>query len=165
MDHPSIEQRYTESAGRYLEDFAVGDVYHHSPGRTVTQYDNAAFTLLTMNTHPLHFDEEYAARTEFGKPLVASPLTVSIVLGMTVSDVSQKAVANLGWKEIRLPAPVFHGDTLYSSTEVLDKRESKSRSNAGVVYVMTEGVNQHGTVVCSFERQMLIAKRPAGSPD
>lgn len=163
MEHPSIEQRYKDAGGRYLEDFTVGDVYHHSPGRTVTEYDNASFTLLTMNTHPLHFDDEYAARTEFGKPLVASPLTVAIVLGMTVSDVSQKAIANLGWKEIKLTAPVFHGDTLYASTEVIDKRESKSRPNAGVVYVLTEGVNQHGTVVCTFERQMLVPRRPVDS--
>lgn len=165
MEHPSIEQRYRESPGRYLEDFTVGDVYHHTPGRTITQYDNAAFTLLTMNTHPLHFDDEYAAQTEFGKPLVASPLTVAIVLGMTVSDVSQKAIANLGWKEIRMTAPVFHGDTLYSSTEVLDKRDSKSRPDAGVVSVLTEGVNQDGTIVCTFERQMLVPRRPTVTQD
>jgi itaconyl-CoA hydratase len=114
-----------------------------------------------MNTHPLHFDEEYAAATEFGKPLVASPLTVAIVVGMSVSDVSAKAIANLGWKDIKLTKPVFPGDTLYANTEVLAKRESKSRPNAGIVTVLTRGVNQHDVEVCVFERQMLVPKKPA----
>ena len=131
------------------------------PGRTITQQDNAWFTLLTMNTHPLHFDEEYAKETEFGRPLVASPLTVAILVGMSVSDVSERAIANLGWKEIRLTAPVFPGDTLYAESEVIDKRESKSRPNAGIVSVRTTGTNQDGTVVCVFDRTMLIPKKPA----
>ena len=105
-------QRYRETFGRSYEDFAVGDVYEHRPGRTITQADNTWFTLLTMNTHPLHFDEEYAKATEFGRCLVASPLTVAMLVGMSVTDVSQKAIANLGWKEIKLIAPVFPGDTL-----------------------------------------------------
>jgi len=113
-----------------------------------------------MNTHPLHFDEEYAATTEFGRPLIASPLTVAVVVGMSVSDVSAKAIANLGWKEIKLPNPVFPGDTLYANSEVLDKRESKSRPNAGIVSVLTKGINQDNAEVCVFERQMLIPKRP-----
>ena len=99
--------RYRESYGRYLEDFRVGDVYEHRPGRTITQYDNTAFTLLTMNQHPLHFDEEYAAKSEFGKPLVNSCLTLSIVAGMSVSDVSQKTIANLGWDKVKMPEPCF----------------------------------------------------------
>ena len=152
-------QRYRESFGRYYEDFVVGDVYEHRPGRTITETDNTWFTLLTMNTHPLHFDVEYAKHSEFGKPLVASPLTVAILVGMSVSDVSQKAIANLGWKEIRLTAPVFCGDTLTSESEVLDKRESKSRPNAGIVTVKTRGFKQDGTLVCDFERTMLIARR------
>jgi itaconyl-CoA hydratase len=152
-------QRYRESFGRSYEDFAVGDVYEHRPGRTITQADNTWFTLLTMNTHPLHFDEEYAKATEFGRCLVASPLTVAMLVGMSVTDVSQKAIANLGWREIRLPAPVFAGDTLYAESEVLEKRESKSRPEAGLVTVRTTGRNQDGTVVCTFERTILVAKR------
>jgi len=152
-------QRYRETFGRSYEDFAVGDVYEHRPGRTITQADNTWFTLLTMNTHPLHFDEEYAKATEFGRCLVASPLTVAILVGMSVSDVSQKAIANLGWREIRLPAPVFAGDTLYAESEVLDKRESKSRPDAGLVTVRTTGRKQDGTVVCTFERTILVAKQ------
>ena len=152
-------QRHRETFGRSYEDFAVGDVYEHRPGRTITQADNTWFTLLTMNTHPLHFDEEYAKATEFGRCLVASPLTVAILVGMSVTDVSQKAIANLGWREIRLPAPVFAGDTLYAESEVLEKRESKSRPEAGLVTVRTTGRNQDGTVVCTFERTILVAKR------
>ena len=152
-------QRYRETFGRSYEDFAVGDVYEHRPGRTITQADNTWFTLLTMNTHPLHFDEEYAKATEFGRCLVASPLTVAILVGMSVTDVSQKAIANLGWREIRLPAPVFAGDTLYAESEVLEKRESKSRPEAGLVTVRTTGRNQGGTIVCTFERTILVARR------
>ena len=111
---------YRESFGRYYEDFQVGDVYQHRPGRTVTQYDNISFTLLTMNTHPLHFDEEYAKHSEFGRCIVCSPLTVALMVGMSVSDVSQKAIANLGWTDIRLTHPLYAGDTLYSQSEVLD---------------------------------------------
>ena len=152
-------QRHRETFGRSYEDFTVGDVYEHRPGRTITQADNTWFTLLTMNTHPLHFDEEYAKATEFGRCLVASPLTVAILVGMSVTDVSQKAIANLGWREIRLPAPVFAGDTLYAESEVLEKRESASRPEAGIVTVRTTGRNQHGTVVCTFDRTVLVAKR------
>lgn len=152
-------QRYRASPGRYYDDFVVGDVYEHRPGRTVSQQDNAWFTLLTMNTHPLHFDEEYASTTEFGRPLIASPLTLAILVGMSVSDVSQRAIANLGWKEIALTHPVFPGDTLYAETKVLEKRESKSRPNAGIVTVHTVGRNQDGVEVCTFERSMLIPKR------
>jgi acyl dehydratase len=152
-------QRYRETFGRSYEDFAVGDVYEHRPGRTITQADNTWFTLLTMNTHPLHFDEEYAKATEFGRCLVASPLTLAVLVGMSVTDVSQKAIANLGWREIRLPAPVFAGDTLYAESEVLEKRESKSRPEAGLVTVRTTGRKQDGTVVCTFERTILVAKR------
>jgi acyl dehydratase len=112
-----------------------------------------------MNTHPLHFDEEYAKATEFGRCLVASPLTLAILVGMSVTDVSQKAIANLGWREIRLPAPVFAGDTLYAESEVLEMRESKSRPDAGLVTVRTIGRKQDETVVCTFERTILVARR------
>ncbi|MEK9721950.1 MAG: MaoC family dehydratase [Rhodospirillaceae bacterium] len=151
--------RYRESYGRYLEDFQVGDVYEHRPGRTVTEADNTWFTLLTMNQHPVHFDAEYAAKSEFGKPLVNSCLTLSIVTGMTVSDTSQKAIANLGWTDIKMPAPVFVGDTLYAESEVLDKRESKSRPTQGIVTIRTVGKKQDGTVVMTYERAMLVPKR------
>ncbi len=151
--------RYRESFGRYYEDFNVGDIYEHRPGRTITETDNTWFTLLTMNTHPLHFDAEYAKNSEFGRCIVASPLTVAILVGMSVSDVSQKAIANMGWTDIRMTAPVFAGDTLTSESEVLGKRESKSRPTAGLVTVKTRGFNQSGVLVCDFERTILIAKR------
>ncbi len=156
-------QRFRAASGRYFEEFTLGDVYEHQPGRTVSQQDNAWFSLLTMNQHPLHCDEDYAKTTEFGRPLIASPLTLAILVGMSVADVSQKAIANLGWKEIALTHPVFPGDTLYASSEVIGRRESKSRPNAGIVTVRTTGRNQHGTEVCVFERSMLIPKRPAGA--
>jgi len=151
--------RYRESYGRYLEDFRVGDVYEHRPGRTISETDNTWFTLLTMNQHPLHFDQEYAAKSEFGKPLVNSCLTLSIVAGMSVSDVSQKTIANLGWDKVRMPAPVFNGDTLYAESEVLAIRESRSRPTQGVVTIRTTGSKADGTEVISFERTMLIPKR------
>ena len=151
--------RYRETYGRYYEDFAVGDVYEHRPGRTITEYDNISFTLLTMNTHPLHFDSEYAKHSEFGKPLVNSALTLAIVAGMSVSDTSQKAIANLGWNDIRLTAPVFAGDTIYAESEVLEKRESKSRPNQGIVTIRTTGKKADGTVFMTYERSMLIPKR------
>ncbi|WP_372070016.1 MaoC family dehydratase (plasmid) [Tistrella mobilis] len=153
------ENRYRESFGRYFEDFSVGDIYEHRPKRTITQNDNIWFTLLTMNTHPMHFDEEFAKHSEFGQCIVCSPFTVALLVGMSVTDVSQKAIANLGWKEIKLTHPVFAGDTLEAESEVLDKRESKSRPNAGIVTVRTRGMNQNGKVVCEFDRTMLIAKK------
>jgi len=124
-------QRFRASYGRYLEDFTVGDIYEHRPGRTITDTDNIQFSLMTMNFHPMHCDAAFAAKSEFGRPLVNSGLTLAIVLGMTVNDVSGKAIANLGWKEIKLTAPVFPGDTLYAESEVLEKRESKSRPTQG----------------------------------
>jgi acyl dehydratase len=153
------ERTYRESFGRYFEDFKVGDLYQHRPGRTITQYDNISFTLLTMNTHPMHFDEEYAKHSEFGRCIVCSPLTVALMVGMSVTDVSQKAIANLGWTDIKLTHPLFAGDTLYAESEVLDKRESKSRPDAGIVSVRTVGLNQEGVKVCEFNRTMLIMKR------
>ena len=146
-------------AGRYFEDFTVGETYKHWPGRTITATDNTWFTLLTMNQHPIHFDEEYARHTEFGKPLVNSALTLAIVAGMSVADVSQKAIANLGWTDIKLTHPLFAGDTLYAESEVLDKRESKSRPGAALVGVKTVGLNQDGVKVCEFNRTMLVMKR------
>lgn len=162
MSHAAIATgpgRYRESFGRHYEDFIVGDVYEHRPGRTITQADNTWFTLLTMNTHPLHFDEVYAKASEFGRCVVASPLTLAMLVGMSVTDVSQKAIANLGWRDIRMSAPVFAGDTLYAESTVLEKRESRSRPTAGLVTVRTIGRNQAGIEVCSFERTILVAKR------
>lgn len=157
--------RFRESFGRYFEDFAIGDIYEHRPGRTITETDNTWFTLLTMNTHPMHFDSEFAAQSEFGKCIVCSPFTVALMVGMSVSDVSQKAIANLGWDDIRLTAPLFVGDTLYAESEVLEKRESESRPNQGIVTIKTLGHNQDGVLVCSFVRKMLVPKRGHGVED
>jgi acyl dehydratase len=153
------EKRYRESYGRYLEDFVVGDVYEHRPGRTITETDNTWFTLLTMNQHPLHFDKEYGSNSEFGQVVVNSCLTLSLVTGMSVSDVSQKTVANLGWNNVRLTAPLFVGDTLYAESEVLEIRESKSRPNQGIVNIRSRGLKADGTEVINFERAMLIPTR------
>lgn len=158
-------QRYRESYGRYFEEFEVGDVYEHRPGRTISETDNTWFTLLTMNTHPLHFDKEYAQHSEFGQLLVNSALTLSIVVGMSVSDTSQKAIANLGWTNIAMPAPVFVGDTLTSESQVTEKRPSKSRPNQGLVSIETRGFKQDGTMVISFARTMLIPFRGHGVDD
>ena len=151
--------RYRESCGRYFEDFKIGDVYEHRPGRTINETDNTWFTLLTMNTHPMHFDAEYAKASEFGKCIVCSPLTVALMVGMSVTDVSQKAIANLGWTDIKLTAPVFVGDTIYAESEVLAKRESKSRPNQGVVTVRTTGKKADGTVFMTYERTVLLPKQ------
>jgi acyl dehydratase len=156
---PVGEKRTRENIGRYYEDFAVGDIYEHRPGRTITEADNIWFTLLTMNTHPLHFDSAYAAKSEFGKPLVNSCLTLALVTGMSVSDISQKATANLGWDKVRLTAPVFNGDTIYAESEVVDKRESAKRPDQGIVTVRTTGKKADGTVFMTFERSVLVPKR------
>jgi len=145
--------------GRYLEDFQVGDVYRHSHGRTITQTDNTWFTLLTNNTHDIHYNADYASRTEFGKPLVDSTLTLAIVTGLSVEDVSRNAVANLGWEDVRLTAPVFAGDTIYAESEVLAVRPSKSRPGQGIVRVHTRGFNQDDVTVLEFERVVLVYSR------
>lgn len=158
-------QRYRETFGRYFEDFHVGDVYEHRPGKTVTEYDNHMFTLLTLNTHPMHFDAEFAKQSEFKQNLVVSPYTLALLIGMSVTDVSQKAIANLGMEEVKFTAPVFHGDTLYAESEVLAKRESKSRPGQGIVTVLTRGFNQKGDMVCTFKRNMLIPGRGSAVED
>jgi len=147
--------------GRYFEDFTVGDVYRHPLGRTVTEYDNISFSLLTMNTNQMHFNSEYAAKSEFGKPLVVSTLTVAIAVGQSVTDLTQNAFANLGWDEIRMTHPVFAGDTLFSESVVLEKRESDSRPHAGIVTVKTRTLNQNGDEVCSFKRTFYVYKTGA----
>jgi acyl dehydratase len=148
--------------GRYFEDFVVGDVYRHPLGRTVTETDNSWLTLLTQNTAPLHFDRHYAGRTQWGKPLVDSTFTLALVTGQSVTDVSQHVMANLGWDRVRLPNPVFEGDTIYSQSEVLSARESTSRPDVGVVQVRTIGYNQDGVIVITFERTLLVYRRGHG---
>lgn len=144
--------------GRFYEDFAVGDIYEHPLGRTVLPVDNSWFTLLTQNTAPVHFDAAYAAQTEWGRPLVDSTFTLALVTGQSVTDVSQNVMANLGWDDVRLPAPVFEGDTIYSESEVMSLRESASRANVGIVVVKTTGYNQDGIVVITFRRTLLVYK-------
>ena len=146
------------SEARCYEDFAAGQVIRHAIGRTITATDNSWFTLLTNNSNPIHFDRHYAAQTEFGQPLVNSTLTLALVVGLTVSDISQNAV-NLGWDEVRMPAPVFEGDTIYAQTEVLSTRDSGSRPSMGIVEIRTTGFKQDGTVVMTFRRTILVYRR------
>ncbi len=151
--------------GRYYEDFEVGDIYRHPLGRTISESDNTWFTLLSMNPNQLHFNKEFGARTEFGRRLVNSTLTLSIVTGLSVSDISQNVFANLGWDQVRLPNPLFIGDTLYAETRVLEKRESKSRPQVGIVQFKTRGFNQDGKVVISFKRTIMVYKMGAAPFD
>lgn len=144
--------------GRCYEDFEVGVVMRHPVGRTVTDVDNSWFSLLTNNSNPIHFDRHYAMQTEFGQPLVNSAFTLALVVGLSVSDISRHAV-NLGWDEVRLPAPVFEGDTIYAESEVLSRRESRSRPHMGIVEVRTRGFKQDGTVVISFRRTIMVYRR------
>lgn len=162
MTTSTSSNRHTSSLGRYFEEFTIGDIYEHFPGRTITAADNIQFSLLTMNNHPMHCDHAFAARSEFGQPLVNSGLTLAIVLGMTVADVSGKAIANLGWTDIKLSAPVHPGDTIYAESEVLAKRESRSRPTQGIVTVKTTGIKADGTIFMSFVRSVLIPKRGYG---
>lgn len=153
---PSRERR---DLGRCYEDFRIGDIYEHRPGRTISETDNTWFSLLTMNQNPLHIDAVYSSRTEFGQPLVNSCLTLSILVGMSVADVSYKTIANLGWNDVRLTAPVFAGDTIYAESEVIARRESKSRPTQGIVTVRTTGRKDDGTIFMSFERILLVPKK------
>ena len=145
--------------GRFFEDFVVGDVYQHTLGRTVTQIDNSWFTLLTQNTAPLHFDHHYAAQTEFGRPLVNSAFTIALVTGQSVSDISQNVMANLGWDDVRLPHPLFEGDTVYSTSQVLETKASRSRPDVGIVTVRTTGYKQDGVPVITFRRTVMVYRR------
>lgn len=153
-------------SGPFYEDLEIGQVFRHAIGKTITETDNAWFTHVTLNTQQSHFNVEYARRTEFGRILVNSTFTLALVTGMTVSDISQNVIANLGWDDVRLPHPVFIGDTLWAESLVLSKRESKSRPNAGIVTVRTRGLNQDGKVCITFKRTILLPKRAAaGSLD
>ena len=156
MSNPTNETQ--SAAGRSFEDFKVGTTIRHPIGRTISAADNALTTLLAVNTNPIHFDAHYAAQTEFKRPLVNSPFVLAIVTGLSVADISRYAV-NLGWDEVRLPTPVFEGDTIYAMTEILSARESKSRPHMGIVEVKTTGFNQEGTVVMTFRRTVLVYKR------
>ncbi len=152
--------------GRWYEDFEVGKVIKHRPGRTILESDNTMFTLLTGNTHPIHFDHHYASKTQFGKPLVNSTLTLAVVAGMSVTDTSYRSIANLEWEFIKMPNPVFHGDTLYAETEILGKRESKSKADRGIVHMETRAHNQRGELVMEYRRKSLAAKKGMGAiPD
>jgi itaconyl-CoA hydratase len=152
-------KHYRETSGLYYEDFEVGDVFEHRPGRTITDVDNIWMTLLTMNVQQVHFDAVYAAKTEWKKMLVDSTFTLALLTGMSARTISAKVVANLGWDRVKATRPVFAGDTLYAESTVLFKRESKSRPTQGIVTVATRGLNQDGKEVMSFERTMLIYKR------
>ena len=151
-----VKQGWT---GRVFEDFEVGDIYEHPLGRTILDADNIWFTCLTMNTNPIHFDGEYAKQTEFKRRLVNSCFTLSLVTGQSVTDLTMNGVANLGWDEVRLPNPLFEGDTVYSRSEVLETRESKSRPKVGIVRVKTTGVNQDNVPVIEFTRTFMIWNR------
>jgi len=146
--------------GRYYEDFNIGDIYRSRLGRTITETDNIQFTMITNNTNQIHFNADYAAKTEFGRPLVNSALTLSVVAGLAVIDVSEHGFA-LGWDYIKLPNPVYPGDTVYAETEVLEMRESKSRPGQGIVKVCTRGINQDGKVVIDYARSVMIWKKGA----
>lgn len=157
-EHHRATQRGPTHSGRVFEDFTVGQVIQHPLGRTITQTDNIWFTLLTVNPNPIHFDGVYAAQTEWGRPLVNSALTLALVTGLSVDDLSKNAV-NLGWDQVRLPHPVFEGDTLYAQSKVLEMRESKSRPHQGIVSFATSGYQQEGTVVIDYRRTILVYRR------
>lgn len=148
-------------AGLHYEEFEIGHVFHHATTRTVTETDNLLMTTLSMNTQPLHLDAEFAANTEFGRPLVNSMFTLALVVGLSVTETTLRTtIANLGMRDIRFPKPVFAGDTIRVETTVLDKRESKSRDNAGIVDFEHRGINQRGEVVCICQRAAFMLKKP-----
>jgi itaconyl-CoA hydratase len=147
--------------GRFFEDFDVGDVYRSRLGRTVTEADNIWFTCLTLNTNQIHFNTPYAASTRFERPLVNSTFTLALITGLSVADTSENAVANLGWSDVRLPHPVFIGDTLWAESEILEMRRSRSRPDVGIVSIKTRGVNQQAQEVITFERSFMVPLRDA----
>lgn len=160
-DGASHDQASADWRGRFFEDFAVGDVFTSRLGRTIAEADNVWFTCLTMNTNQMHFNETYAAGTRFERPLVNSTFTLALVTGLSVPDTSENAVANLSWTDIRLPRPVFIGDTLWAQSEILETRPSRSRPSVGIVSMRTRGVNQRGEVVIAFLRSFMIPRRDA----
>jgi acyl dehydratase len=158
---PGGERAAKTWRGRFYEDFDVGDVYRSRLGRTIAEADNTWFTLLTMNTNQVHFNAPFAEHGLYGKILVNSGFTLALVMGMTVPDTSENAAANLGWDDIRLPKPVFVGDTLWAESEILEKRESASRPSVGIVGMRCRGVNQRREVVIEFKRTFMVYKRDA----
>ena len=162
-DQAAREASGAHAYGRYLEEFEVGAVYKHWPAKTITEADDHLFCLLTMNHHPLHINDVYAAESQQGRNVVVGPLVYSIALGMSVSDVSGKAIANLATEELSHPAPVFHGDTLFVESEVLEVTPSRSKPDRGVVKVRTDVYNQHGTLVATFRRAVLVPRREPGA--
>jgi acyl dehydratase len=161
-DQAAREASGAHPYGRYLEEFEVGDVYKHWPAKTVTEADDHLFCLITMNHHPLHINDVYAAGSQQGRNVVVGPLVYSLALGMSVSDVSGKAIANLATEELSHPAPVFHGDTLFVESEVLEKKESRTKPDRGTVKVHTRVYNQDGTLVAEFKRLVLVPRRSPG---
>jgi len=147
--------------GRYFEEFTVGETIKHWPGRTITEFDDTWFSLMTMNQHPLHIDEHYARTTQHGQRLVNGTLVFSLVVGMSVAEISGRAIANLEYEEVKHLGPVFHGDSIYAVSVVLDVRESKSKPDRGVVYIQTKGYNQKEEVVLTLKRKVLVPKKPA----
>jgi acyl dehydratase len=159
------QQAPKEWRGRFFEDFDVGDLFRSRLGRTITETENAWFTCLTLNTNQMHFNTPYAERTRFGKQLVNSTFTLALVTGLTVPDTSENATANLAWTDVKLPNPVFVGDTLWAETEIVDLRESQSHPNAGIVSIRCRGINQRREVVIEFKRTFMVYKRDAAEAD
>jgi len=147
-----------EKFGLYFDDFKIGDVFKHWPGKTIMESDNNLFTLITMNPHPVHFDVEYCSKQHHGRILVVGTLVFSLIASMTVSEISGKAIANLEYEYIKHEGPVFIGDTIYSETEIIDKTISKSKPDRGIIYVETRGINQNGEIIIRFRRKVLIKK-------
>ena len=162
-DQAEREASGAHEYGRYLEEFEVGAVYKHWPAKTVTEADDHMFCLLTMNHHPLHINDVYAAQSQQGRNVVVGPLVYSLAVGMTVSDVSGKAIANLATEELKHPAPVFHGDTLFCESEVLEVKPSRTKPDRGTVRVHTRVLNQDGVLVAEFKRLVLVPRRDAGA--
>jgi acyl dehydratase len=158
---PSIQPAPKRWRGRFYEDFDVGDVFRSRIGRTITEADNTWSTLVTLNRNQIHFNAPYAERTGFGQPVVLGALTVGLIGGLSVADTSENAAANLGWTDVKLPSPVFVGDTLWAESEVLEKRESRSKPNVGIVTVRTRGINQRREVVLEYRRTFMVYKRDA----
>lgn len=162
-DQATREASGAHSYGRYLEEFEEGAVYKHWPAKTVTEGDDHLFCLLTMNHHPLHINDVYAGQSQQGRNVVVGPYVYSLALGMSVSDISGKAIANLATEGLSHPNPVFHGDTLFAETEVLEVRPSRSKPDRGLVKVHTRVLNQDGVLVAEFRRLVLVPKRNPGS--
>ena len=163
-DQASREASWARQYGRYLEEFEVGATYKHWPAKTVTESDDHLFCLITMNHHPLHINDVYAGQSQQGRNVVVGPLVYSLALGMSVGDISGKAIANLATDELSHPAPVFHGDTLFCESEVLDVKESRSKPDRGVVRVHTRVLKQDGTLVAEFKRSVLVPRKTPGEP-